>query len=1191
MKQWLKKNKIMIFICALVIVLGITAAGALLMNDKQPVDNDDDKKTIFTFFQSETKTLDNHDDIGLMILDCDTDTCYKTLTNAAVTHRTGKYVQGTGAFHITSMLGSTATKIYFEQKDISAYKSTGSVHVSLYVNNPKYLGGSPVYVELSSAGIHDKDEMSWKIPASILQSGWNELYLGFKDIYVTGEPDFGAINYMRMYTQTAQVGLDVILDGVYATNTAPTSLEEDLSSMKTASTKAGYLMDCDSLDGIYPEGTTKHKLSTAKGEYKEGKGAIIVSNPKSVWLRANLKPIDLTAYGDGSISYWVYVNNASYLKNAKCYVEISSSGTYDKNEMNWSFQGSTLKTGWNEITLNLAEGKQTKDGIDLTKVNFLRMYSMGSDKKLLLIIDAVKVNLPVIRVPDDGMILNCDTENAIKVTSKNNFSITSKKGEYQEGSGAFKSVGSGSTWWQVRFMELVDVSQFKDGGLHLWLYVSDPSQIKSNIYVELGSGGKYDVDEYQWSVSGLKAGWNELTLKFQKAKITGNPNLQQINHFRLYGTCNGKITAILDDVRAVKIVPKTMAPGVILTCDDQDDMTVTSSNTFSVTNVPGEFKEGTGAFKSVGTGSTWWSVVRDYTVDITAYSEEGIHVWLYVSDKTKITNIYFELGSTEKADEYEYQWKIPAESLLNDGWNELCMEFKDASKSADGGADLSSVKRFRVYVMGSGEEVTAILDDVSAVKIKPIEAEPGVLLSCDTKKGLSNINPAITIAKDGDRIVFRREGDAATKFAMKLDQAVDISAYQDGSLQLDFYIENLSKLGSATKLYVKLTSTGSGDKAATYTLLLENLKQGWNTYVLDFAEFGTLDNLDFEAVNYFIMYFDQATDSECVVMLDDVRAVEKEETPVITSQILLSCDTKEGLSNINSAITVKTDGTRTIFRREGNTTTKFATKLNEAVDISAYMNGSLQFDFYIEDLNKLGDAAKLFVKLTSTGNGNNAATYTLSVNDLKQGWNTYVLDFVDFGTLNNLNFKAVNYFMMYFDKETDSECVVMLDDVRIITTEITSQVILNCDTKEGLSKINSAITVATDGAQTVFRREGNTTTKFAMRLDQAVDISAYQDGSLQLDFYIKDLSKLGDATKLYVKLTSTGSGDKAATYTLPVEKLKQGWNTYVLNFAKFGTLDNLNFEAVNYFIIYFDKETDADCVVMLDNVCVTVEKE
>jgi hypothetical protein len=86
--------------------------------------------------------------------------------------------------------------------------------------------------------------------------------------------------------------------------------------------------------------------------------------------------------------------------------------------------------------------------------------------------------------------------------------------------------------------------------LQFWYYVSDVSMIQTNNYLEIGSSGVPDSNEYQWTLTGLVNGWNFIQLNTADASITGGtPNLSAINWFRIYGVKTGSITTRIDAIQ------------------------------------------------------------------------------------------------------------------------------------------------------------------------------------------------------------------------------------------------------------------------------------------------------------------------------------------------------------------------------------------------------------------------------------------------------------------------------------------------------------------------------------------------------------------------------------------------------------------------------------------------------------------
>ncbi|MBB6460439.1 T9SS type A sorting domain-containing protein [Flammeovirga kamogawensis] len=90
----------------------------------------------------------------------------------------------------------------------------------------------------------------------------------------------------------------------------------------------------------------------------------------------------------------------------------------------------------------------------------------------------------------------------------------------------------------------------KDVTLSFWYYVSDVSLFDEANQVEITSSGKADEDEYSWSItkSNLNTGWNHIQLNVGEAAITGNPDLEAINFFRIYRKKTGSVTTRIDAI-------------------------------------------------------------------------------------------------------------------------------------------------------------------------------------------------------------------------------------------------------------------------------------------------------------------------------------------------------------------------------------------------------------------------------------------------------------------------------------------------------------------------------------------------------------------------------------------------------------------------------------------------------------------
>ncbi len=742
MKEWFAANKVkvcvIIGVLLLLSVAGIAIGLHLRGDDKTTVaeepgkTTDEEPKTqeTWSFKQYEYEApgyLDNYDDIGVMIMDCDAKSSFKRIENALFTSRENEYVQGTGALNLVNLRYKDLTPwAHLEPVDISDY-AKGSVHVALYVSDPKYLGGKPIVMELTSGGVQDKDELSWYISPTVLHAGWNELYLGIEDARLTGKPDLKSINFFRTYATGGSMGLQVYMDAVYATDTPRMDVN---GPVEYATAKPGYLLDFDTLKGLSSDGVMA--LSEKEGSYKEGIAAVSVKNPTLVWVSANMNPTDITEYRNGKISFWMYIDNAAYVRGGKIVVELTSSGTCDINEIAWSIPGDSLNTGWNQVRLAFAEAK-TKGNPNLKGLNFMRLTGQISGEAVIILDDIRAIANAGEIVPDgttvdtevDGMIFSGDSFKYVSVYSESLYEITREEGEYVQGTGAFKSTGAGQIRLQGKLKEAKDISAYQEGGIEFSLYLRDKSLLKATaLLVELTSAGKADAEELCWEIplKDLKDGWNTVRLKFEDvASKTGTMDYTRVDYFRMYLNAvetNTDIVFIVDDIHAV---PKETfgddphIEGMILDCDSTKNVasSVLSNGAFSITESQEEHKQGTGAFKSVGTTLVWWGVKLKEAVDITAYEEGALHLWLYVSDPTLITTstVAVELGSGGTNDVDELEWRIPTDSLKT-GWQEVYLDFGKVNGRL-GKTNQSKIDWFRVY--GAAKSgLTVMVDDVRA---------------------------------------------------------------------------------------------------------------------------------------------------------------------------------------------------------------------------------------------------------------------------------------------------------------------------------------------------------------------------------------------------------------------------------------------------------------------------------------------
>lgn len=887
-----KKSLIIVIVIVAVLVVGAVVAAVVLLNSGsvqkilEPI-----QKSVYS---SKTGDLGQpNDDVGVMILSCDSTDELSDARNITVTNRANRYVEGTGAFMNSTFTEIIGQGVFKEMIDISDYKS---VHISIYVEDASKLRDA-IWLEFTSAVVFDDDEISWLIPVSKFENGWNEFYLAIEGAYLTGEPELDSLFYFRMFSIGLEYGTTVIYDNIYATNTEGVVYEPDMVMQEvepdpyeeTKSTEGLMIMSCNTVN-IF-ESLMDTTVTVEKGEFVEGTGAFKLGVNHSSYGKL-ATPRDISAYKNGYIHINIYVNDVAHLTHEMNF-ELSSSGMYDKDEYQWVISTSSLKSGWNELWLPISDGIQTGKP-DLSAINFFRVFTMEPTDGYKIIIDNVYATLEGARdsyketaSTTGKMITSCNTINTFSKLL--NAEVTTAKGEFVEGTGAFKSTNPTSSLIEANFKKAVDISGYTDGYMNLSVYINDTSYLGDLLILELTSSGIYDVDEFHFdiSTSSLKNGWNNLTIPMSKGGQVGKPNLGAINYLRLYTTTDkayAKRVFIVDNIYVVSaeegyVSEETEAKEgiMIASCNTADIFKTLEFAT--VTKKDGEFVEGTGALKTTGYSDLLFFGILNAKKDISACKDGYIHISFYIDDVSKLaTDVAIEISSSTEPDVDEYQWNISKDSLEN-GWNELWLGYTNvANLAVIGEPNLSAIQRIRVYTVGQKEGLVTIFDNIYATSKLYAGSGcscgeaiyPGDILKANCLCYFSNsFNMKLTNQSvEGDYALQAKKPEAGMFGAFKT--AVDISNYKDGYVHVSIYVDDVDKLSNSVKF--ELSSSGTNDKNEyNWEIKKSSLKDGWNELWLSIKDAGVTGTPDLAAINYFRLYSPQC-DSSLVLRIDDVYA-------------------------------------------------------------------------------------------------------------------------------------------------------------------------------------------------------------------------------------------------------------------------------------------------------------------------------
>ncbi len=902
-KKKSRDKKILAVVLGIILVLGIAAAILFFYkaSDEEPKK---ETETILEYISRvvyqaiEPEDLGNpNKDVGVMLMNCDGTEMFDSSSNIQVVRKKGKYLEGTGSFGRVSPLIAIGRGVFKDAVDISAYKD-GSLHISLYVSDVSKMK-KEIWFEISSSGTQDKNELSWVIPRSVIKDGWNEFYLSIPEAFVTGTPNLKEINFYRCFELKPGYGLTILYDNVYVTNTKGTAYTPDLEavepdSYKETESKFGkMIMSCNTVNIL--RGLSNAKVTVKEGKFVEGTGAFRLEPTVGASAFVFNNPIDISAYQKGYVHISLYVSDASLLTKSMI-LELTSSGKSDVDEYAFVISPSSLTNGWNHLWLPFSS-TIVSGSPNLKAINFLRLYS--NDKKdgltnLELILDDVYASLEGERdnyqetaAANGTMIASCNTINVFK--EYRNAKVTTKEGEFVEGTGALKSISKDSTLMEGVLKEPVDISKYINGYVHFSIYVNDPKELGDLVVMELTSSGKCDADEYGYTVktSTLKKGWNDCYIQTLKSAKKGNPDLSAINYIRIYCTNNEKAkdrVVILDNIFASLVqsdnYQETKATNgtMIASCNTANIFNVLKD--VKVTTTSRQYVEGTGAFLTDGHKSTIMTGVLTQPVDLTQYIANGyIHFSLFVNDVSLLTeDVAVEVSSNEEFDKNEYQWNIP-KGDLSEGWNEVFLKFSDA-KTYGGTPDASAIKRVRIYSLKRSEGITTIVDNIYATLDNTISGVPlcecgkpiygGDIVTGNCMCYFANaFNIKLTTkCKEGD-FALQTKNPVAGMFAT-FKNAVNIADCKDGYVHIQLYVDSVSKVKNNVSF--ELSSSGTYDKDEyAWEIEKTSLKNGWNEIWLPMQDAAVTGSPNLKAINYFRMYTAQPSDS-LKLILDDVYA-------------------------------------------------------------------------------------------------------------------------------------------------------------------------------------------------------------------------------------------------------------------------------------------------------------------------------
>jgi uncharacterized protein YjdB len=300
------------------------------------------------------------------------------------------------------------------------------------------------------------------------------------------------------------------------------------------------------------------------------------NRPLTLTVNDTVKVADLNFPGTGSITTWNYITTNQYLKAGNNTITLTANGANGANIDELVVAGSAVAPvsvasvsvspasvsltqyatrqlaatvlPTNAINKNVIWSTSNASIASVSATGLVTAEGTGNATISATTHDGWKMasaQITVTPLPVNKKISNCDSNSGW--TSSNTLTVNTTN--QKEGTGCLQSVGTSTDDFKRVFSPPINtgVSVATDN-LQFWYYVSDVSLFSTNNQVELGSGGKADVNEFSWNISNLVNGWNLITLAFSTANVIGTPDVSAINWFRLYRVKTGSVTSRIDNI-------------------------------------------------------------------------------------------------------------------------------------------------------------------------------------------------------------------------------------------------------------------------------------------------------------------------------------------------------------------------------------------------------------------------------------------------------------------------------------------------------------------------------------------------------------------------------------------------------------------------------------------------------------------
>ena len=309
------------------------------------------------YFNSNTHSSDDPAPLPSYLVSSVLSNCESTSGVSGAT-RNSSYKHGGSYSWRASSTVSPAIAYTFTSRDISPYMTTGYLRFWLYCANINNKGESAT-VELTSSGTCDNQEINFAIDNQITKTGWNEIILELSGSRPGPGDEFNAsaCNYFRFYALNCSCyyyvdDIEFLYDPAALTTITINECESTVGT-------AGVTLSDFRMDGSYSWKATDNV------------------NPTFVH---SFSAINISSYmSDGYLSFYFYCPDVDKL-GTYMFVELTSSGLCDHEEITLNVESMVTHDGWNKIKIPLSSMfSGSEEAFDPTRCNYIRIFTLNSD--------------------------------------------------------------------------------------------------------------------------------------------------------------------------------------------------------------------------------------------------------------------------------------------------------------------------------------------------------------------------------------------------------------------------------------------------------------------------------------------------------------------------------------------------------------------------------------------------------------------------------------------------------------------------------------------------------------------------------------------------------------------------------------------------------------------------------------------